>query len=633
MDAFTAIGLAGNIVQFVDFSWKLIAGCRVIYKSSEGASDETLTLGSIANDVVRLSNAIGVSSYDDQLEPMAKECTAIAKELSDALNKLTAKSQRTMWISFSIALKEVWRKGKIEGICNRLGKVQAQLAVHIQRLEIERKDDFNKLREDVIRAITSLSSAKGSAKTSMQECFDQQQRSEEVDAEKATEVTIGLKNLSAAMSNLTEMGKTTQVEQQFLKSLHFANLVTRHEKIEKSHEETFTWMFRNSLEQGRMPLRFSEWLRSRSGIYWIEGKAGSGKSTLMKFLCKNPMTMSHLESWAQGKRLVVAQFFFWNAGTRLQKSREGLLRSLLFEILRKCPDLLSKVIENVGVPEFADEEESWCEDDLLRIYRVIMSQETPIRFCFFIDGLDEYEDDNKGPEELLDTLRSIDCSSNTKLCVSSRPWVIFRDEFGKTPEWHIRLEDLTRDDIRSFVSFKFNKNEQFQKLKERDPRYPKLIEDVVERARGVFLWVRLVVRSLLEGLTYHDSVATLSRRLNSFPEDLDDFFQHMIDSIPTIYRIQTARTFKIATEAKQPQLLMTYSFVDGLEEDREYCFKLPIAPMALPEIETRAEQMERRLDGRCRGLLEIVEDRECTAFDKYKIDFLHRTVRDFLLQS
>lgn len=502
-----------------------------------------------------------------------------------------------------------------------------------KRLEIERKEDFNKLREDVVRAIDHLSSANGSTKTPMQECFDQQQRSKEVNPKKAKDVTTGLKNLSEAMNILTELGRATQTEQKFLKCLHFSNFVTRHGRIEKSHEETFNWMFETSAKQGKMPVRFVEWLRHRSGVYWIEGKAGSGKSTLMKFLYNNPATMSHLKYWAGEKRLVVAQFFFWNAGSHLQKSREGLLRSILFEILRKCPNLLSKVIESVGIPEFT-EEESWYEDDLLRIYRIIVSQEISVRFCFFVDGLDEYEDNKRGHEELLDTLRSIDYSYDTKLCVSSRPWVVFQDEFGKNLEWHIKLEDLTRDDIRSFVTSRFNKNDQFRKLKERDPRYPKLAEKVLERAQGVFLWVRLVVRSLLEGLDYHDSVAALLRRLESFPEDLDDFFQHMFDSISAIYRTQTMRTFKIAIEAKQPQSLILYSFVDELEEDPEYCFKLPITRMSIPEIETRTEQMKRRLDGRCKGLLEVVENEfDPVYLDRYKIDFLHRTVRDFLLQS
>jgi len=134
MDAFTVIGLAGNIVQFVDFSWKLIVGCRAIYKSSEGASAENLALNVIANDIVKLSSAISTSSHDKQLDPLAKECMNISKELLNALGKLTAKGQRTVWTSFQIALKEVWKKGKIEDIYSRLVKVQAQLVVHIQFL-------------------------------------------------------------------------------------------------------------------------------------------------------------------------------------------------------------------------------------------------------------------------------------------------------------------------------------------------------------------------------------------------------------------------------------------------------------------------------------------------------------------
>jgi hypothetical protein len=134
MDAFTALGLASNIVQFVDFSWKLVAESRAIYKSSEGASHENLTLIAIANNVAALSNAIEVSTDDSQLEKLAKECKTIGKELSDALDELRANGKRTMWTSFSIALKEIWKKGKVDRIYNRLGKVQAQMAIYLQFL-------------------------------------------------------------------------------------------------------------------------------------------------------------------------------------------------------------------------------------------------------------------------------------------------------------------------------------------------------------------------------------------------------------------------------------------------------------------------------------------------------------------
>lgn len=134
MEAFVALGLASNIVQFVDFSWKLFAESLDIYRSAAGASSTTRTLAAIGDDVSRLSEAITVSQYDKKLAAMAEECRSIAHELSTALDKLKAKGQQSVWASFSVALKGVLKKSKIDDICDRLAKVQAQLSVHLQFL-------------------------------------------------------------------------------------------------------------------------------------------------------------------------------------------------------------------------------------------------------------------------------------------------------------------------------------------------------------------------------------------------------------------------------------------------------------------------------------------------------------------
>lgn len=155
----------------------------------------------------------------------------------------------------------------------------------------------------------------------------------------------------------------------------------------------------------------------------------------------------------------------------------------------------------------------------------------------------------------------------------------------------------------------------------------------------MFLWVFLVVRSLLEGLKYADRVSDLQRRLDTFPEDLESFFQHMIDSIPKVYRPQTAGTFKVALAAGRPLKLMTYSFMDDLEEDPAWAFKLELQPMERDEIQLRCDQMRRRLDGRCKGLLEVYAGSgigdlpDDITLDYYEVDFLHRTVKDFLQES
>ena len=93
-----------------------------------------------------------------------------------------------------------------------------------------------------------------------------------------------------------------------------------------------------------------EWLETGKGIYWINGKAGSGKSTLMNYICAEPRTQDALEIWAQPYRLVVPTFFFWSAGSELQKTTVGLLRSLLYQILVHYPQLISLLAQQWTEP-------------------------------------------------------------------------------------------------------------------------------------------------------------------------------------------------------------------------------------------------------------------------------------------
>src|SRR3569833_273024 len=45
-------------------------------------------------------------------------------------------------------------------------------------------------------------------------------------------------------------------------------------------------------------IRLLDWLSTGTGIFHISGKLGSGKSTLMKFLCEHESTRNRLEQWA-----------------------------------------------------------------------------------------------------------------------------------------------------------------------------------------------------------------------------------------------------------------------------------------------------------------------------------------------
>jgi len=75
------------------------------------------------------------------------------------------------------------------------------------------------------------------------------------------------------------------------------------------------------------------------------------------------------------------------------------------------------------------------------------------------------------------------------------------------------MHELTTQDIRSFAEDNLARDERFMELRKHDDRCPDFIEEIVQTADGVFLWVFLVVRSLLEGLTNADRIVDLQRRL------------------------------------------------------------------------------------------------------------------------
>lgn len=71
---------------------------------------------------------------------------------------------------------------------------------------------------------------------------------------------------------------------------------------------------------------------------------------------------------------------------------------------------------------------------------------TTCRFCFFVDGLDEYDGQE---EDIILFIKQLAASPFIKICASSRPWNRFREAFGTSN--HLVLEGLTRMDITRHV--------------------------------------------------------------------------------------------------------------------------------------------------------------------------------------
>lgn len=413
-----------------------------------------------------------------------------------------------------------------------------------------------------------------------------------------------------------------------LNSLDFETRQSRQSDIADAEDQTFDWIFHNNHGPSNQRMGFRNWLEFENRIYWISGKAGSGKSVLMNYIANVPRTQEMLQSWAGDTRLMIAKYIFWNAGAPMQKSQQGLLQSLLREIFGECPELVAVVCPSRW-KRYHEIGGTWTRLELSEAFRKLSQQRlVDLKFCFFIDGVDEY--DGEDYKHIIDVLKDLNASPSVKICLSSRPWNIFIAAFGADSDQRLLLEDHNGDDIQKYVRSRFETDEQFALLQSRDPRSSELIHRIVRNAQGVFLWVRIVVSNLLRGLSNDDTLFDLHKRLESFPTTLTAYFQHMFDSIDDFYRQETSELLLICLHGIQPLSLLALWFYEEERISPDYALQAARSPISHADVVTIFKSIHKRINARGQDLLVIEADTTTIEHLVYTVRFSHRTVKDFL---
>ena len=134
MEALAIFSLVGNVVQFVEFSSKLIAKSTELYRSSEGALGENIEVEAATNHLVLLNSKIkdsATTTSDDALDRLCESCNSAADELLAALDKVKVKGKQNRWKSIRKALRSVWSKEQIRELEGRLAKLREELNLHV----------------------------------------------------------------------------------------------------------------------------------------------------------------------------------------------------------------------------------------------------------------------------------------------------------------------------------------------------------------------------------------------------------------------------------------------------------------------------------------------------------------------
>ncbi|KAG0652892.1 hypothetical protein D0Z07_0177 [Hyphodiscus hymeniophilus] len=705
MDALTALSLAGTIVQFVDFGRKILGDYQHFYDSASGALPVNEELELITRElfdvVIKLGRPLhhgNVAPSSEQLaeyqalQKLCASCREVADELLAVLNGIKVKGRRQAWNSFREAIKAAWTRKEVQALSGRLDAFWKAIETHIMLglrtsthlIAIQQSERFDDLDNQTRNILIALLDGKDVYAQNLRDqtmaVAQMLNRTEAVlqdQHDKTRALIVDAMNVSDVLAKATgEYDISTErkkaillqkkdedikviVGDRILERLWFQSMRSRQGEVVEAHRQTFAWLFRSGLQRPTEPggSGFVHWLESGSGIYWINGKAGSGKSTLMRYICESEETRKRLLTWAGMTPLTMGIFFFWNSGTIEQRSQIGLLRSLLHDVLSRHTELIPIVMPSVWArtysheirPSSYDTPEVLTMELLTKAFKALVKQDlVPMKLCLFIDGLDEYEGD---PADLADLFIDLGTSDRVKACLSSRPMVAY--EYAFKTSSIIRLQNLTFEDIRLYVDDKLHANRRYQQLAlQESEEAPALVEEIVTKADGVFLWVKLVVKSILIGLGNRDEIVDLQRRLRELPSDLEALFRNMlIDRIDAFYQTKASMVFQMVRASREcndvlerfgempvPLTLFALSLAD--DNDPHLAMTSPIRPFTELEVSIRSNTMEDKLKSRCAGLLEVQgtsgeipnASRLDIAKAGGKLQYLHRTVKDYLEQ-
>ena len=139
-EAVAALSIAANVVQFIDFSGKILSEGYRLHKSKRVSSSKNEELENIALDLQKLRDELQsqqeekgqtLTPNDIQLQRIANQCRGVCLELLGALETLKVVDKPGKWESFRAALKTVWAESKIKSLQDRLDEARQELIVRI----------------------------------------------------------------------------------------------------------------------------------------------------------------------------------------------------------------------------------------------------------------------------------------------------------------------------------------------------------------------------------------------------------------------------------------------------------------------------------------------------------------------
>lgn len=576
--------------------------------------------------------------------------------------------KKRKWDTVLTAIRTVWHSGRVDTMGQRLSDYRSQLTLRllvvlnthfrqqkqglesirdeiVEVISVNCRDLMSAINPEANQAVAAIFKTRGGTSSAISRPSESTSGKGLNKAENGqllrtsiTYLTGGNKGQpeSADFSTSHDVSDYTQM---IIDALHFRGITERRASILEAHSATFEWIWENSSRpHSKAPKArwdpLGPWLASRgsdptqSRCYWVSGKAGSGKSSLMKYLQEDPRLDAHLEKWAGDKQLVLSSFYFWYAGTELQKSHAGLLRGLLLDILQRrrelAPVLFPDICRSIITGELSGRLDLTHTELRAAFSTLVRSVPQDMRICFLIDGIDEYTGD---PNDICQLFLEATTNTSIKAIVSSRPIPACHDRFQLCPG--LRLHDLTHNDIFRYVTDNLGTHRLMAAMERAEPGVKaEVVNKVTDRASGVFLWVVIVVKNLILRLQHYDTKTALLEEIEKLPPDLEKLYDHMLGGVDERSKALASRFLQLmlrSTEMGEPYSFTLLQLSYAVENDNyTACLQDTPKPLSNEALEWRCEATAGRLRSHCCGLCEVYEAPE------QSVRFIHRTVVEFL---
>lgn len=621
MEPITALTVATATVQFIDFGLKTLNTCKQIRDSATNTTELHSELQQAIRQLENLQNGVTLDRYPQgtsrAVKDISRDCSQIAKEIHTLLKGIRNVAQTKRFGAFRAALLSIKEQKKIEKLQNKLEQCQSKFhtSVSVDMREqvlriLQAQNKMDKTLEGVVvpeLRRMGVESTAGHQKTQNSMTLYHKQtlaahdvaqkhlRALRTSSATAAEHQGRLrKEMQSCFEDVESSTQSRSMYDTFLRSLEYPEMFERHQAINPPAASTFEWIFTGEVPQDENRseasisaereerLKLSRWLSGSGFAFWINGKAGSGKSSLMSFIEGDERTLRLLQTWAGDCVLHIFSFFFWRPGSYLQKSIPGLLQSLLYQLVRAKPEVIKPVI-SAGLYSSGI---IWTETKLLRVLQEALVHFREERIVFLIDGLDEFEGDYLKLLQTLLAFETRDGGSNVKLLLSSRPETVLFNDLCSFPS--LRLQDLNARDIAQYVK---------NRIGDIAEQHEDLVKDLIDRAEGIFLWAVLVCDSIISGIAAKDTCGDLKRRLDATPSGLDRLFIHMFSCLDSIHRESVATYFCLLKWKATLGFDPTIGFITVLLRGQSFT--------SMQHFSSECEVSEHRVLAQTKGLIEV----------------------------